>query len=122
MGVCLGLFPAIQVMHWPASMVVVVLACYDAFFGFSQGVVVWVYLSEIFPLPVRARGQSLGSTVHWVTNALVVGTFPTIVALLHEKVFVVFALIMGLQFFAVLLFYPETKRAGLESVATQITK
>lgn len=120
MGVSLGLFPTVRLMHWPPSTVVVILAVYDAFFGFSQGVVIWVYLSEIFPLPVRARGQSLGSTVHWVTNALVVGTFPAMVTLLHEKVFVVFALLMGLQFFTVLFFYPETKRAGLESITSRI--
>lgn len=121
MGICLGLFSAVRLMHWPAFMVVVILACYDACFGFSQGVVVWVYLSEIFPLPVRARGQSMGSTVHWITNALVVGTFPAIVTVLHERVFVVFALLMVLQFCIVLFLYPETKRAGLESVASQIS-
>lgn len=121
MGICLGLFPAIHALHWPVSMVVIVLASYNACFGFSQGVVVWVYLSEIFPLPIRARGQSLGSIVHWVTNALVVGIFPTLVSLLHERVFIVFAFLMALQFCTVLFFHPETKRAGLESVASQIT-
>lgn len=121
MGICLGLFPAIRLLHWPPAMVVVILASYDACFGFSQGVVVWVYMSEIFPLPVRARGQSLGSTVHWVTNALVVGTFPTITTLLHERIFAIFALLMALQFCVVLFFYPETKRTGLESVASYIT-
>src|SRR3546814_11898559 len=35
------------------------------FFAISQGAVIWVYLSEIFPTAVRARGQSLGSATHW---------------------------------------------------------
>ena len=121
MGVCLVLFPAIRSMHWPTSTVVVVLACYNACFGFSQGAVVWVYLSEIFPLPLRARGQALGSTVHWMTNVVVVGMFPAITAVLHERVFVVFALLMGLQLFTILIFYPETKRVGLESLASDIS-
>ncbi len=121
MGVCLGLFPVVHSMHWPASLVVAILAIYNACFGFSQGVVVWVYLSEIFPLAVRARGQSLGSTVHWITNALVVGAFPAVVTLLHERVFLVFAFLMSVQFFTVLFFYPETKRAGLESLASDMT-
>jgi sugar porter (SP) family MFS transporter len=120
MGACLGLFPLVRLMHWPASTAVFILAGYNACFGFSQGVVIWVYVSEIFPLPVRARGQSLASTVHWVTNALVVGIFPWIVTLLHEKVFAIFAFLMALQFFAVLFFYPETKRVQLESLASEI--
>src|SRR3546814_4763301 len=40
------------------------------FFAISQGAVIWVYLSEIFPTAVRARGQSLGSATHWGMNAL----------------------------------------------------
>ena len=48
MGICLGLFPAVRFLHWPASAVVIILVAYNALFGFSQGVVVWVYLSEIF--------------------------------------------------------------------------
>lgn len=43
------------------------LACllgYIAFFAFSQGAVIWVYIGEIFPNRVRARGQALGSFTH----------------------------------------------------------
>jgi hypothetical protein len=32
-----------------------------AFFAFSQGTVVWVYLSEVFPTSAREKGQSLGT-------------------------------------------------------------
>ena len=59
--------------------------------------------------------------MHWVTNALLVGTFPAIVSRLHERVFTGFALLMVLQFFVIVVFYPETKRAGLESMASHIT-
>lgn len=117
MCICLFALPAIRRNGWPPLTVVVVLACYDACFGFSQGAVIWVYLSEIFALPVRARGQSLGSTVHWITNALVVGTFPAITSRLGEGVFAGLAFLMGLQFLTILLFYPETKGRTLESLA-----
>ena len=50
---------------------------YIAFFAFSQGSVIWVYLSEIFPNRVRARGQALGSFTHWFWAALVSWTFPS---------------------------------------------
>ena len=45
------------------------LVGFIAFFGFSQGAVIWVYISEIFPTTVRAKGQSLGSFTHWAMNA-----------------------------------------------------
>ena len=38
---------------------------YILFFGFSQGAVIWVFISEIFPNAVRAKGQALGSFTHW---------------------------------------------------------
>jgi len=113
MGLCLLLLPAIRHFGWPVSTVVVVCIAYNACFGFSQGAVIWIYLSEIFPVPVRARGQSLGTTVHWATNAFVVGMFPVLASHLGEKVFLVLALLMALQFVTILLFYPETKGRAL---------
>lgn len=117
MGICLFLLPAVRYNNWPGSMVVILLACYDACFGFSQGAVIWVYLSEIFPSPLRARGQALGSTVHWVTNAFVVLMFPAVISRFGEKVFVGLAVLMVLQFLVILLFYPETKGKMFESLS-----
>ena len=54
----------------------VALVGFIAFFAFSQGAVIWVYLSEVFPTRVRAKGQSLGSFTHWSMNALISGVFP----------------------------------------------
>lgn len=121
MGLCLLLLPLIRHYNWPATTVVVVIAAYDACFGFSQGSVIWVYLSEIFPLPVRARGQSLGSTVHWITNAFVVGIFPAMTSRWGQRVFVGLALVMVAQFLVILLFYPETRGRTLESLASQVS-
>lgn len=117
MCICLFLLPAIRWNNWPASTVVVVLACYEACFGFSQGTVIWIYLSEIFPLPLRARGQSLGTTMHWITNAVVVSVFPVLSSHFGGRVFIGLALIMIFQCLVIFLFYPETKNRSLESLA-----
>jgi MFS transporter, SP family, arabinose:H+ symporter len=122
MGACLALLPAIRYMRWPALSVVIVLVCYNSFFAFSQGTVIWVYLSEIFPLPVRARGQTMGSIVHWVTNGLITAAFPIIASNLGSKIFVVLAVIMALQFFVILFLYPETGNLRLEAAASAISK
>ncbi len=79
---------------------------YIAFFAFSQGAVIWVYISEVFPNTVRAKGQSLGSFSHWFMNALISGLFPLMAAASGGYPFVFFSLMMVLQFIVVWFVYP----------------
>jgi MFS transporter, SP family, arabinose:H+ symporter len=92
------------------------LVGYIAFFAFSQGAVIWVYLSEVFPNTVRAKGQSLGSFSHWFMNALISFTFPQMAASSGAYPFVFFSVMMVVQFFVVLFVYPETKGVTLEQM------
>jgi sugar porter (SP) family MFS transporter len=94
----------------------IVLVGFIGFFAFSQGAVIWVYLSEIFPTAVRARGQSLGSATHWIMNALIATVFPVIAAKSQGLPFAFFAACMLLQFFVVLAVFPETRGVELESM------
>lgn len=87
-----------------------------ASFAFSQGAVIWVYLSEVFPNLVRAKGQSLGSFTHWFMNALIAGVFPMMAARSGAIPFIVFAIMMVIQFFVVWTIFPETKGLRLEAV------
>ncbi len=96
------------------------LVGFIAFFGFSQGAVIWVYISEIFPTTVRAKGQSLGSFTHWAMNAAIAWTFPVIAASSKAAPFVFFAAMMALQFFVVLFFYPETRNVSLEEMQKKL--
>ena len=91
-----------------------------AFFAFSQGAVIWVYLSEVFPTRVRAKGQSLGSFTHWIMNALISGVFPVLAAKSGGVPFVFFAIMMVVQFFVVLAVYPETKGYSLEEMQRKL--
>ncbi|MBI4891503.1 MAG: sugar porter family MFS transporter [Acidobacteria bacterium] len=98
------------------SMLVLLLVSFIGFFAFSQGAVIWVYLSEVFPTRVRAKGQSLGSFTHWAMNALISGTFPVIAASSGAAPFMFFAAMMVVQFGVVLAWYPETKGHTLEEM------
>jgi sugar porter (SP) family MFS transporter len=89
---------------------------YIAFFAFSQGAVIWVYLAEIFPNRVRARGQALGSFTHWAWAAAVSWTFPVVAEASGGLPFAVFGVMMLVQFVMVLLFLPETKGVSLEEI------
>jgi sugar porter (SP) family MFS transporter len=91
-----------------------------ASFAFSQGAVIWVYLSEIFPSAVRARGQGLGSATHWLANALISALFPIVAAVTTALPFAFFAACTLLQLLVVWAFFPETKRLTLERLSESI--
>lgn len=103
------------------GLLVWLLVGFIAFFAFSQGAVIWVYLSEVFPTSVRAKGQSLGSFTHWAMNALISWTFPVIAAWSRPAPFVFFSAMMALQFIVVLMVYPETKGVTLEEMQKKLT-
>jgi len=99
------------------AMLVWLLVAYIAFFAISQGAVIWVYISEVFPNRVRSKGQSLGSSTHWVMNAIIAFIFPIIAQRFGGAYpFVFFAAMMALMFFVVLFTYPETKGVTLEQM------
>ena len=94
------------------------LMIYIAFFAFSQGAVIWVFISEIFPNEVRAKGQTLGSLTHWVMAAVITFFFP----MLSEwagggTTFLIFAGFMILQLIFVWKIMPETKGKSLEQIS-----
>ncbi len=92
------------------------LVAYIAFFAISQGAVIWVYIGEVFPNRVRAKGQGLGSSSHWVMNALIAYIFPQVAKSSGGAPFLLFGVMMVVQFFVVLFFYPETKGVSLEQL------
>jgi MFS transporter, SP family, arabinose:H+ symporter len=102
------------------NLLVWLLIGFIAFFAFSQGSVIWVYLSEVFPNNVRAKGQSLGSFSHWFMNALISLLFPIVAASSGGYPFAFFSTMMVLQFFVVLFVYPETKALSLEEMQRKL--
>jgi SP family arabinose:H+ symporter-like MFS transporter len=119
-AVCLAGVAAIFLMGRHENLLVWMLVGYIAFFAFSQGAVIWVFISEVFPNRVRAKGQSLGSFSHWIMNALISWTFPLMAASSGGYPFVFFSAMMVLQFFVVLSFYPETKGISLEELQKKL--
>ncbi|WP_323698113.1 MULTISPECIES: sugar porter family MFS transporter [Arcicella] len=93
------------------------LFIFIAFFGFSQGAVIWVFISEIFPNEVRAYGQALGSFTHWILAAIITFTFPYIAETFGGGItFTFFASMMILQLLFVWKVMPETKGTSLEGM------
>jgi SP family arabinose:H+ symporter-like MFS transporter len=119
-AVCLGIVATIFQIHSHQYLLVWALVAYIAFFAISQGAVIWVYISEIFPTRVRNKGQGLGSGTLWIMNALVSWVFPIIAARSGAYPFMFFAGMMLLQFFIVLIYFPETKEVSLEELQRRL--
>jgi sugar porter (SP) family MFS transporter len=121
-GTCICLATVAYFFHTRTHerMLIVPLMGYIAFFAFSQGAVIWVYISEVFPNTVRARGQSLGSFTHWFMTAVLSWIFPLLRARSASVPFVFFSVMMAVQFFVVFFTFPETKGITLEDMQKKL--
>jgi sugar porter (SP) family MFS transporter len=121
-AICLGIAALALGDALPRTLLLPALVGFIAFFAPSQGAVIWVYISEVFPSGVRARGAALGSGTHWLLNALIALAFPWAVAHLSPAVpFGFFAAMMVLQVVVVAAFFPETKGVVLEDMHRRMT-
>ena len=121
-----GLLTGYIVGYW----LVALLVAYIAFFAASQGVVVWVLLSEMFPNIIRARGASMGSFANWVVSAslnfffpVVIGFFGTTQAaqqLGMSYAFIFFAVVTFIGFIYLKKYIIETKGKTLEQIEKEV--
>jgi sugar porter (SP) family MFS transporter len=103
--------------------VIFYLIGFIAFFAFSQGAVIWVFISEIFPNSVRSQGGSLGSFTHWVMAAIISWAFPIVVEgspLGGYYSFIFYTIMMVIHLIFVWKFLPETKGRSLEEIQKEL--
>jgi sugar porter (SP) family MFS transporter len=122
MVISLSSIAAIMSHKMPQHLLFPLLTAYTFSFAMSQGAVIWVFISEVFPNLVRSKGQSLGTSAHWIMNALIAGVFPAVAARSSAYPFIFFAVMMAVQFVVVLTVYPETKQLTLEQLQQQLEK
>ena len=121
--VSLGLVSLAFFMGWKGMAVPLFFFLFIAAHAIGQGTVIWVFISEIFPSHLRAQGQSLGSSTHWVLAAAI----PAMIPFLFDSigagwVFVCFTAMMVLQLFFVMFMMPETKGVPLEELSKSLIK
>jgi len=117
---CLAGVAAIFLTHQHKELLVWLLVVYIAFFAFSQGAVIWVYIGEVFPNRVRAQGQSLGSFSHWFMAGVISLGFPPLAAKSGGYPFIFFSVMTVVQFLVVLSIFPETKGVSLEEMQRKL--
>ena len=101
-------------------IVLISLLVFIASHAFGQGAVIWVFLGEIFPNRIRARGQALGSFTHWIMAAVISWTFPMIAEISGGHTFLFYTLCMIGQLIWVVTVMPETKGISLEEIQKKL--
>ncbi|QGY47396.1 sugar porter family MFS transporter [Maribellus comscasis] len=124
MSVFLGLFSWAFITDTKSGFILLsLLIGYIAFFAFSQGAVIWVILSEMFPNSVRAKGTAMGSFSHWIFNFAIALLFPVVSSMIgvgYVFVFFTVATLLSLLFYRFALI--ETKGKSLEEIEKLILK
>jgi MFS transporter, SP family, arabinose:H+ symporter len=114
---------AFYLNHVGGMMVPLLLFLFIASHAIGQGAVIWVLISEVFPNSVRAYGQSLGASTHWIMAAIITTLFPILaVKIGPAPIFAFFAFMMVLQLLWVIFIMPETKGKSLEELEAKLIK
>jgi fatty acid desaturase len=112
---------ALAAVKTGGAVILVSFMVFIASHAFGQGAVIWVFISEIFPNRVRARGQALASFSLWVANAAIAQVFPILLGGLGGgPCFAMFTAFMVLQLFWVIVYMPETKGIPLEEIQKRL--
>ena len=106
--------------HPNAVIAVAGIFGFIAFFAISSGACIWVYISEVFPNVVRAKGQALGCFTHWFLCTLVSWFFPVVAERAGMYAFAFFAFMMAVQLVWAVFFMPETKGGTIEDIEKRL--
>ena len=104
---------------WEGLFVPAFLFLFIASHAIGQGAVIWVFISEIFPNHLRAKGLSFGISVHWILASLITLLMPSFLATLSNPgyIFLFFAVFMIFQYIFAIVAMPETK-----NISNKLTK
>ena len=105
--------------HVSGLKLLVCVILFIAAFAMAMGPVGWLYCSEIFPNKVRGRAMSIAALTVWISNLIVVQTFPMLndnPAIGPAKAFWFFGAVSLISFLFILTFLPETKGRTLEEI------
>ncbi|GHB00075.1 sugar porter family MFS transporter [Streptomyces termitum] len=86
------------------------------FFALSWGVVVWVFLGEMFPNRIRAAALGVAASAQWLANWAITASFPSLSDWNLSGTYVIYAVFAVLSIPFVLLFVKETKGKALEEM------
>ncbi|MGK5549648.1 sugar porter family MFS transporter [Streptomyces sp. URMC 127] len=86
------------------------------FFALSWGVVVWVFLGEMFPNRIRAAALGVAASAQWIANWVITASFPSLSDWNLSGTYVIYAVFAVLSIPFVLKYVKETKGKALEEM------
>ncbi|MBL1092870.1 sugar porter family MFS transporter [Streptomyces sp. NPDC001739] len=86
------------------------------FFALSWGVVVWVFLGEMFPNRIRAAALGVAASAQWIANWAITASFPSLSDWNLSGTYVIYMVFALLSIPFVLKFVKETKGKALEEM------
>ncbi|MEU4035819.1 sugar porter family MFS transporter [Streptomyces collinus] len=106
-----GKLPATQ--GWVA---LVAAHVFVLFFALSWGVVVWVFLGEMFPNRIRAAALGVAASAQWIANWAITASFPSLASWNLSATYIIYTFFAALSIPFVLKFVKETKGKALEEM------
>lgn len=86
------------------------------FFALSWGVVVWVFLGEMFPNRIRAAALGVAASAQWIANWAITASFPSLADWNLSGAYIIYAVFAVLSIPFVMKFVKETKGKALEEM------
>ncbi|WP_075661116.1 sugar porter family MFS transporter [Streptomyces acidiscabies] len=86
------------------------------FFALSWGVVVWVFLGEMFPNRIRAAALGVAASAQWIANWAITASFPSLADWNLSATYIIYTVFAALSIPFVLRFVKETKGKSLEEM------
>ena len=106
-----------QLGHYAIGALLLFILAY----GMSAGPLIWVLCSEIFPLAGRDLGVTFSTAANWISNAIVGGTFLTLLDKLgNGNTFLFYGTIQIFFLLFFICFVPETKGISLEKIESNL--
>lgn len=102
-------------------LVLVLILVFIAALATGIGSVLWVFISESFAPAYRAGGQAVGSASHWISAAIISGTFPVLFEWSKTGTFIFYGACMFVAVLWVIFLMPETKGRALEEIGADTT-
>jgi sugar porter (SP) family MFS transporter len=120
-GLCLLYVLIVNALHSGSGMLSGLLLAAIGTYAMTLAPVIWVLISEIFPVGVRAAAITIAIVCLWLAYFILVFTFPVLFEHLKENTFYIYAAICAAGFLFTLLRIKETKGKNLEEVEQAIS-
>lgn len=102
--------------HTQGIVALVAAHVFVLFFALSWGVIVWVFLGEMFPNKIRAAALGVAASAQWIANWAITASFPSLADWNLSGTYIIYACFATLSIPFVLKFVKETKGKALEEM------